>query len=138
MKPIRQIENHLSPRLIGGDRIRQQIYDRAIHTYMPGGANAKGFAGFSTDKLAAGSAGSSVSLVRGRCRAVAAGAITHGHYVSIAGSSGKVQDCQAAVDAAPGVAADTYVIAKAETDAVNDGDIIIVTSMEFVAKVAAS
>ena len=106
---------------------------------LPGGANAKGFVGLTTDSLLAAQQGQAVPVVRGsRCRAVAAGAITHGHWVNIADATGKVADCQAAVDAAPGVAADVEVIGKAETDAVNSGDTVFITTQEFVAKVAVS
>jgi len=105
---------------------------------LPGAANAAGFLGFTTDSLTAAQQGQAASVARGRCRAIAAGAITHGHWVNIAGTTGKVQDCQTAVDAAPGTPANTYVIGKAETDAAADGDQIIVTTIEFVAKTATS
>jgi hypothetical protein len=103
---------------------------------LPTAQNAAGFAGFTADS---GVQGDTIPVVRGtRCRATAAGVITHGHWVRINGVTGKVEDCQTAVDAAPGVAADTYVIGKAETDAAVDGDPVYVTTQEFVAKVAAS
>lgn len=106
---------------------------------LPGGENAKGFMGFTTDSLEAAQQGQAVPVARGpRCRATAAGPITHGHWVRIADATGKVEDCQAAVDAAPAVAADIQVIGKAETDSVNSGDTVFVTTQEFVAKVSAS
>ena len=105
---------------------------------LPGAANAKGFMGFTTDSLVASSTGLAVPVARGRCRAVAAGTITHGDWVNIADNTGKVQDCQTAVDAAPGTPAEVNVIGKAETDAVNSGDIVIVTTQEFVVQIATS
>ena len=105
---------------------------------LPGGANAKGFVGFTTDNLESPGTGIAITVKRGRCRATAAGVITRGDWVNIAGASGKVQSCQAAVDAAPGTPADTYVIGKAETTTAADGDPIVIQTMEFVAKVATS
>lgn len=102
---------------------------------LPAAENAAGFVGFTTDS---GTQGQAIPVARGRCRAIAAGVITHGHWVRIAGNTGKVEDCQTAVDAAPGVAADVQVIGKAETDAAVDGDPVTVTTQEFVAKIAAS
>ncbi len=77
-------------------------------------------------------------MVCGRCRAVSAGAITHGHWVRIANASGQVEECQAAVDAAPGTAADINVIGKAETDTSGAGQQLFVTTQEFAVKIAAS
>ena len=106
---------------------------------LPGGANAKGFVGVTTDSALAAQQGQAIPVVRGsRVRATAAGAITHGDWVQIAGASGKVQDCQTAVDAAPGTPAEVNVIGKAETDAVNDGDTVFVTTQEFVVQIATS
>jgi hypothetical protein len=105
---------------------------------LPGGANAKGFVGFTVDSLLAAQQGQAVPVVRGRVRATAAAAITHGHWVNIADNTGKVQDCQAAVDAAPGAPAEVNVIGKAETDTTNSGDQLFVTTQEFVVQIAAS
>ena len=105
---------------------------------LPGAENAAGFVGFSTDTLTAAQQGQAIPVKRGRCRAIAAGAITHGHWVRIADNTGKVEDCQTLVDSAPGTASNCYVIGKAETDAVNSGDQVIVTTMEFVVKTAVS
>src|SRR5689334_10122814 len=68
---------------------------------LPAAQNAAGFCGFTADKAAIGE---SVSVVRGRCRATAAGAITRGDWVRIAGNTGKIESCQALVDSAPGAA----------------------------------
>ena len=106
---------------------------------LAGGQNAAGFAGFTTDSLpSTNPASTTITLKRGRCRAIASGAITHGHWVRISNNSGQVEDCQTLVDSAPGVASNCYVIGKAETDAVNAGDQVIVITMEFVAKTAVS
>ena len=107
---------------------------------LPGGANAKGFLGITSDSLLAAEQNMPVSVVRMGCRiaAVASGAITHGHWVNIANASGQVQDCEAAVNAAPGTAAQVNVIGKAETDAVNAGDQVYITIEEFVVQIAAS
>lgn len=110
---------------------------------LPAAQNAKGFVGFASDSLSAAQCGYStqpaIPVVRGpRCRAIAAGAITHGHWVQIANNSGQVADCQTAVDAAPGTVAEVNVIGKAETDAVNPGDTVFVTTQEFVVQISAS
>lgn len=107
---------------------------------LPGAENAPGFLGFTADSLTTAQCGYStqpaIPVVRGRCRATAAGGITHGHWVRIADNTGKVEDCQTLVDSAPGTASNCYVIGKAETDTVNSGDQLFVTTMEFVAKTA--
>lgn len=106
---------------------------------LPAGANAKGFVGLTADSLLSTEQYMPVSVVRGfRGAAVAAGAITHGHWVNIGDAAGRVADCQAAVDAAPGTAAQVNVIGKAETDAVNAGDQVYITIIEFVVQIAAS
>jgi len=106
---------------------------------LPAAQNAAGFMGFTADSLTAAQQYQAVPVVRGsRCQAIAAGAITHGHWVRISNASGQVEDCQALVDSAPGVASNCYVIGKAETDAVNAGDTVYVTTQEFVAKTAVS
>jgi hypothetical protein len=108
---------------------------------LPGGANAKGFVGFTSDSLTAAQCAYAtlpvIPVVRGRCRAIAAGTITHGHWVQIGAATGTVADCQAAVDAAPGVAAEVNVIGKAETDA-TVGQYVVVTTQEFVVQIAVS
>jgi hypothetical protein len=104
---------------------------------LPAGANAAHFVGFTTDSLTAAQVGQAIPVVRGsRCWAVAAGAIAHGNWVQIADALGRVSDCQAAVDLAPGAALNTNVIGKAETDAAIAGDVVYVTTQEFVAKTA--
>lgn len=105
---------------------------------LPAGQNAAGFVGFTTDSLIAAQQYQAVPVARGRCRAIASGAITHGHWVRISNASGQVEDCQALVDSAPGVASNCYVIGKAENDTVNAGDQLFVTTQEFVAKTAVS
>lgn len=102
---------------------------------LPTAGNVAGFLGFTGDS---GTVGQSVPVVRGRCRAVAAGVITHGHWVRIADSTGKVEDCQTLVDSAPGSAANCNVIGKAEGDTTTSGDSLFVTTQEFVAKTAVS
>lgn len=105
---------------------------------LPAAENAAGFVGFTTDSLLSTQQYQAVPVARGRCRATAAGAITHGHWVRIANNLGQVEDCQALVDSAPGVASNCYVIGKAENDTVNVGDQLFVTTQEFVAKTAVS
>jgi hypothetical protein len=106
---------------------------------LPGAENAAGFVGFTADSLIAAQQGQALSVVRGpRCRAVAAGQCTHGHWARIANNSGQVEDCQTAVDASPGTAAEINVIGKIETDATNAGDTVFVTTQEFVVKTAVS
>lgn len=106
---------------------------------LPGGANAAGFLGFTVDVLPTTEQNEAIAVVCGRrCQAVAAGACTHGHWASIADNTGKVQDCQAAVDAAPGTPAEINVIGKFQTDAVNSGDSVFVTTQEFVVQIATS
>lgn len=105
---------------------------------LPGGANAAGFVGFTADSATAAQVGQAIPVVRGRVRAVAAGVITHGHWVQIADALGRVADCQASVDLAPGAPLEINVIGKAETDATNAGDTVYVTTQEFVVKTATS
>jgi hypothetical protein len=102
----------------------------------PAAANAGGFLGF-TQASAAQNIGVPVRKL-GTSRAVAAGVIAAGDYVNIADNVGKVQSCQADVDAAPGVAKQLNVIGKAETAAGADGDVIQVFVCPFVVKTAAS
>ncbi len=102
----------------------------------PLAANAKGFLGF-TQESQTQNRGVTVRKA-GISRAVAAGVISLGDWVNIADNTGKIQSCQAAVDAAPGVAAQTNVIGKAESAAGADGDIVLVMIHDFVVKTAVS
>ncbi len=97
---------------------------------LPAGENASGFVGFSTNVEPR--QGEAVAVVRGRCFAIAAGAITHGHWVRIADSTGAVEDCQALVDGTPET--EINVIGKAETDAAAAGASVVVTTQEFVVR----
>jgi hypothetical protein len=97
---------------------------------VPAGENASGFVEFSTNVEPR--QGEAVAVVRGRCQAIAAGAITHGHWVRIADNTGAVEDCQVLVDGTPET--EINVIGKAETDAATAGAPIVVTTQEFVVK----
>ncbi len=103
----------------------------------PAAANAKAFLGISQESQSGQNKPVAVRKI-GISRAVAAGPIAAGDYINIADATGKVQSCQAAVDAAPGVAAQTNVIGQAETAAGADGDVILAFIQRFVVKTAVS
>ncbi len=103
----------------------------------PAAANATKFLGVTQEEQTNQNKGVAVRKL-GITRVVASGVIAAGDFVNIAGATGKVQSCQAAVDAAAGAFAQTNVIGMAETAAAADGNIIQVTLCPFVVKTPAS
>lgn len=96
----------------------------------PTAANAAGFLGFTTDDQATQNLAVAVKMdgiARARCK----GAVAAGHWVNIGDNAGRVADCQATVDAAPGTAAETNVIGKALTSGAADDDQILVIIRDF-------
>jgi len=103
----------------------------------PAGANAAGFLGITQAAQSKQNKGVAVRK-QGISRAIASGAIAFGDRVNIAGASGKVASVEATVAAAPGAAANTEVIGRAETTSANDGDVVMIWIAPQIVNIAVS
>jgi hypothetical protein len=104
----------------------------------PTGANVAGFLGITHVSQPNQNKAVSVTL-DGIERATVSGAVARGDRLNIAGATGKLQSCEAAITAAPsGAAANYNVVGEAMAAATTDGDIIPVRIRPFLVKVAAS
>jgi hypothetical protein len=103
----------------------------------PAGAHVAKFVGITQEDQATQWKGVRVKTC-GRTFAVASNATAVGDYVGIADNTGKVVSNHAAAIAAPGEAANVFVIGVARTAAQADGDIIEIDIQPFMVKTAAS
>jgi hypothetical protein len=100
---------------------------------LPSGANAAEFLGFAENDEPNQYAAVTVKMdnADGESWGIAAGAITAGHYVNIADSSGRLQDCDTAVLATSGGPSIVHVCGRALSTVANANSLVKVEIIKF-------